>query len=102
MGSENFSDFLIPLKFNVDETTRKKFDAAISETEKRFKAIGVAASAAAIALGFAVREMSKNLSELAYSGERVGATTEEIKALGNAAERLNIKPFESGIGHIWV
>jgi hypothetical protein len=90
MGAENFSDFLIPLKFSLDETSKKKFDAAILETEKRFKAIGTAATAAAAALFFAVKEISKNLAGLAYAAERVGATSEELKALGNAADRVGI------------
>jgi hypothetical protein len=73
MGSETFSDFLIPLKFNLDEPSKKKFDAAISETEKKFAAIDAAAGAAAVALGFVVKEISKNLANLAYAAERVGA-----------------------------
>src|SRR5580692_97524 len=90
MGAESFSDFLIPLKFNLDESSKKKFDAAILETEKRFKEIGTAATAAAAALFFAVREISKNLAGLAYAAERVGASSEELKALGNAADRVGI------------
>lgn len=90
MGSENFSDFLIPLKFTLDEPSKKKFDAALGEVEKRFAAIGTAAGAAAVALGFAVREISKNLAQLAYAAERVGASSEELKALGTAAERVGI------------
>jgi hypothetical protein len=90
MGSETFSEFLIPLKFKLDEPSKKKFDAALAETEKKFAAIGAAAGAAAVALGFAVKEISKNLANLAYAGERVGTTTEQIKALGNAGERIGI------------
>ena len=90
MGSETFSEFLLPLKFKLDEPSKKKFDAAILETEKRFKEIGVAATAAAAALYYAIREISKNLSSLAYSAERVGASSEELKALGNAAERVGV------------
>jgi hypothetical protein len=90
MGSENFSDFLIPLKFTLDEPSKKKFDAAIGEVEKKFAAIGAAAGAAATALAFAVREISKNLSSLAYAAERVGASSEELKALGNAADRVGV------------
>jgi uncharacterized protein Yka (UPF0111/DUF47 family) len=90
MGSETFSEFLIPLKFNLDEATKKKFDAAIAETEKRFKEIGKAATVAATALAVAVREISKNLSSLAYSAERVGASSEELKALGTAADRVGV------------
>ena len=90
MGSETFSDFLIPLKFTLDEPSKKKFDAAIGEVEKKFAAIGAAASAAALALGVAVREISKNLSGLAYAAERVGASSEELKALGTAADRVGI------------
>ena len=29
MGAETFSDFLIPLKFKLDEPSKKKFDATI-------------------------------------------------------------------------
>jgi hypothetical protein len=90
MGAETFSDFLIPLKFSLDEPSKKKFDAAILETEKRFKEIGTAAVAAATALAFAVREISKNLAGLAYAAERVGASSEKLKALGNAADRVGI------------
>jgi hypothetical protein len=90
MGSETFSEFLIPLKFKLDEPSKKKFDAAISEVEKRFAAIGAAAGAAAVALGFAVKEISKNLANLAYAAERVGASSEEFKALGNAADRVGL------------
>jgi hypothetical protein len=46
--------------------------------------------AAATALAFAVREISKNLSGLAYAAERVGASSEELKALGNAADRVGV------------
>jgi hypothetical protein len=90
MGSETFSEFLIPLKFKLDEPSKKKFDAALSEVEKKFAAIGAAAGAAAVALGFAVREISKNLANLAYAAERVGASSEEFKALGNAADRVGL------------
>jgi hypothetical protein len=90
MGSETFSEFLIPLKFKADEASKKKFDAALAEVEKRFNAIGKAAGAAAVALAFAVKEISKNLANLAYSAERVGATSEEFKALGNAADRVGL------------
>jgi len=90
MGSETFSEFLIPVKFKLDEHEKKKFDAVIAETEKRFKEIGTAATAAAAALFFAVREISKNLSSLAYAAERVGASSEELKALENAAVRVGI------------
>src|ERR1700731_1848587 len=90
MGSETFSEFLIPLKFKLDEPSKKKFDAALAEAEKRFKEIGTAAAAAATALAFAVREISKNLSSLAYAAERVGASSEELKALGNAADRVGV------------
>ena len=58
--------------------------------EKRFKEIGAAAAAAATALAFAVREISKNLAGLAYAAERVGASSEEFKALGTAADRVGI------------
>jgi hypothetical protein len=37
MGSENFSDFLIPLKFTLDEPSKKKFDAAIGEVERSLR-----------------------------------------------------------------
>ena len=90
MGAETFSDFLIPLKFKLDEPSKKRFDETVAEVEKRFKAIGAAGLAAATALAFAVREISKNLSSLAYAAERVGASSEELKALGNAADRVGI------------
>lgn len=90
MGADVFSEFLIPLKFKLDDPSKKKFDAALAETEKRFKEIGTAAAAAAVALAFAVKEIAKNLSGLAYAAERVGASSEELKALGNAADRVGI------------
>jgi hypothetical protein len=90
MGAETFSDFLIPLKFKLDDPSKKKFDETVAEVEKRFKAIGAAGLAAATALAFAVREISKNLAGLAYAAERVGASSEELKALGNAADRVGI------------
>jgi hypothetical protein len=90
MGSENFNDFLIPLKFTLDEPSKKKFDAAIGEVEKKFAAIAASASAAASALSFAVVKISKSLANLAYSAERVGASSEEMRAVGNAGERIGI------------
>jgi O-acetylhomoserine/O-acetylserine sulfhydrylase-like pyridoxal-dependent enzyme len=90
MGSENFNDFLIPLKFTLDEPSKKKFDAAIGEVEKKFAAVAASAGAAATAFVLAVKEISKSLANLAYSAERVGASSEEFKALGNAAERIGI------------
>ena len=90
MGAETFSDFLIPLKFKLDEPSKKRFDETVAEVEKRFKAIGAAGLAAATALAFAVREISKNLAGLAYASERVGASSEEFKALGTAADRVGI------------
>ena len=90
MGSETFSDFQIPIIFKLDEPSKKKFDETVAEVEKRFKAIAAAGLAAASALAFAVREISKNLASLAYAAERVGASSEELKALGNAADRVGI------------
>lgn len=83
-------EFLVSLGFKVDETSLKKFDAAIKRIEKSIFRLGAAVTGAAAAVVAGVTVVAHQMEDLYYASQRTGATVENLMALRYAAGQIGI------------
>jgi hypothetical protein len=94
MTDDILSSFLVKLVFKVDDPSKKHFDEAVASVEKRFAALGAAATAAAAGIGFAVKKISENLGELWYAAQAAQSSAKDMNAFAFAIEQAGGKAGE--------
>ena len=87
-GSDVIKEFLVSLGYKIDVSGEKRFTDGIKDATKVVTELGVAAGAAALAIGAAVTKMADQLDKLYFTSQRTKASAENIKALGFAADQM--------------
>lgn len=88
MSGDVIKEFLVSLGYKVDSSGEKRFTDGIKNATKTVTEIGLAAGAAAIAVGAAISKMADQLDTLYFSSQRTKASAENIQALGFAADQM--------------
>lgn len=88
MSTDVIREFLVSLGYKVDASSEKRFTDGIKTASKTVTELGVAAGAAAVAVGAAVSKMASQLDTMYFSSQRTKSSVENIQALGFAADQM--------------
>lgn len=88
MSGDVIKEFLVSLGYKVDSSGERRFTDGIKNATKTVTELGLAAGAAAVAVGAAVAKMADRLDTLYFTSQRTKASAENIQALGFAADQM--------------